>query len=46
MEFASSYLPDEYNPCFYIGYYSTDRELRGNNYFRHASILPELYFSE
>lgn len=35
MEFASSYLPNECDPCFYIGYYSTDRELGDNNYFRH-----------
>lgn len=35
MEFASSCLPNEYDPWFYIGYYSTDTELRDNSYFRH-----------
>jgi hypothetical protein len=35
MEFASSYLPTEHDPCFYIGYHSTDRELVDKNHFGH-----------
>lgn len=35
MELASSYLPNDYNPCFYIGYYSQDKELADKNYFGH-----------
>lgn len=35
MEFASSYLPNEHDPCFYIGYYSTDIKLKDKNHFGH-----------
>ena len=35
MELASSYLPNEHDPCFYIGYYSNDRELVDKNHFGH-----------
>ncbi|PWK28238.1 hypothetical protein LV89_01019 [Arcicella aurantiaca] len=35
MELAISYLPNEHTPCFFIGYYSTDRNLRSKNYFNH-----------
>lgn len=35
MELAISYLPNEHTPCFYIGYYSNDKELADKNYFGH-----------